>query len=887
MKKSALYEGQPLFQLKSVNWEELKNKAKSENKQNNKVPDLFSGQTPESEKLKIIPRGFTVKSLSTTPTTKSGFSFSDQNIEKEYQSSKGLAKQSFIAKTKEGIGEFTSMFTRTFRRLKPTKENAEIIKELVKYPKLRALAGDEAVRVLEDITRPLNQRQFDIFSRKVFLEDLAEEVEMNHELPGDWTPGAVKTELARVNAEIDTFTQQALDKRAAYNKKIVDDYIVAMKEVGFNVENRFKRKNYFRHQVLDYMGVKNAITGTGKRLRVPTQRGFLKERQGSKLSINTDYLQAEYEVMAQMLHDTEEARMIKRIGDNCNIRPRLEAEAKKTGDKWDDIIPDGYIKWQPREGRAFYHADTIPERMAEELLSGAMEEIGVKADDIKKVFAIGQKFKEFVIREEIAETLDDMYKTQNRTPPAKLTKWLLSKWKGWVLTGNPHTVLKYNLRNITGDLDGVLGAIGFKGISPKYTARAAKELWEAMKYMKFSPEMKEWRDRGGFQTLLYAQEIADVSNMQVFRKFNKSDTGLNKAILRLPKSYLEFTRNMTDYREGILRYAAYLYYKDHLKQNQGLPKFYGASIPDIIKGLKTQEDRAYQLSKDTLGAYDEVTEFGQILRQYFIPFYSWNEINFKRYKRLFANALNNEQLQKNTGQAMAKTLGITTLLGTKTLMTLGRITLRASALTGILLLWNSMFPDEEDDLPEDVRTKPHIIFGRDKEGNVLYFSRLGALNDFFDWFGLDNLTQDIKDLQEGKKSAKEQISDIAWAPINKLVNGLTPYFMVPTQLLAGQTYYSDVRRPGKIRDIGEFTANTIGATEEYKRLTGKPVREDYTKSWQKAAVYKADPEESAYYYALDLKQKFEKQVQNKYPSGVFSDSPKSKALYYLDRKSVV
>jgi hypothetical protein len=360
------------------------------------------------------------------------------------------------------------------------------------------------------------------------------------------------------------------------------------------------------------------------------------------------------------------------------------------------------------------------------------------------------------------------------------------------------------------------------------------------------------------------------------------DPGLGSKIFNLPKNYLEFTRNMTNYREGILRYAMYVYYKQHLKKNGGLPKFYGASIPAQIKGLKTIQDRAYQLSKDALGSYDEVTEAGRWIRQHIIPFWSWNEVNFKRYKRLFANALSNEDLQKNTGQAMAKTMGIVGALSAKSLMTLGRITLRVTALSVLITLWNSfLFSDEEDDLPEDVRTRPHIIFGRNDKGEVIYFSRLGALNDFLDWFGLDNLQSDVEDLTRGRKDIKEQASDMAYAPLSKFINGLSPYLKTPLELISGSTYYPDARTPRKIRDKGEYVASAVGLTEEYKHLAGKPTKEKYAASWQNALYYRAKPDESAYYYALDLKRKFEEKVQGKRPSESYNDSPKSKALYYF------
>ena len=85
-----------------------------------------------------------------------------------------------------------------------------------------------------------------------------------------------------------------------------------------------------------------------------------------------------------------------------------------------------------------------------------------------------------------------------------------------------------------------------------------------------------------------------------------------------------------DFREAILRYSAYLYFKDSLTKSGGVVKDNVASNRFIVRGLKSIEDKAYQLSKDLLGAYDEVNKMGQTLRRYWVPFYSFTETN-KRY----------------------------------------------------------------------------------------------------------------------------------------------------------------------------------------------------------------------------------------------------------------
>ena len=73
----------------------------------------------------------------------------------------------------------------------------------------------------------------------------------------------------------------------------------------------------------------------------------------------------------------------------------------------------------------------------------------------------------------------------------------------------------------------------------------------------------------------------------------------------------------------------------------------------------------------------------------------------------------------------------------------------------MITAWNLLrFPDEEKDLPDDVRERVHLVMGRDKEGKVIYFSRLGAMQDFLDWFGLDTPVQTVRDFLNGPQDNK-------------------------------------------------------------------------------------------------------------------------------------
>lgn len=974
----------------------------------NDVPPQFQGNTAESDKVGIVAKGF----AGSIPMEEH-YEYDDKDLEYQRKQNR-LNPATYRQKISKWASEFKKSATRTFRNLPVTKEFADAYQELVNYPTIKARAIDESMRKLNDIINneqyKLTAEEYNRFSRIVLLKDLQEEIKLEHDLPGGYTDENVPVYLDQLLDSSNEQIDSALAKRKKYMDNTVEKYIKAMKAIGFNVENKFKKENYFRHQVLDYMQANelgDKITGSGSDVKVKRNRGWLKERKGSTMEINENYLQAEFEVLTNMLNDTLTAEMIKRIGDRYDIKPQLKKQAKKINDKnmsaiitaealtgndklekeynklngmissgfeglrdlaldeelwddngkykkevaelrkskldrllakgedsnlfhylselkkngdeesikyanfilkgisnkkklmkselgenfktWESMLPQEYAIWQPIVGYNMYMANTISENLADAFAMGIMDNLSASDKQIRQVMAMGSKRRTYVLPSEIATTMNDIYNKQNKVdnPVSKVISIPQKLLKMWYLTGNPRQVIKYNLRNATGDLDGLIASAGFKSVNAKYIHRSSKEIYNAMRYMKFTPDLLEWRDKGGFQSLLYANEIADITNMNMFRHLDKigkdkAYKNISKTVFNLPSTYLEFTRNMTDYRESILRYSAYLFYKDHLNKNEGLPEFYGASNPNLIQGLSSVNARAYQLSKDALGAYDEITEFGQIVRKYLILFYSWNEVNTKRYFRVFKNTVNNKKLQEQAGRKVANDMNLGKQLSQATLLKLGALAIRVMFLNALLWLFNNtVMKDDEDDLPESIRNSPHLTLGRDKNGDVRYFSRLGAFNDLLEWFGLDTLQEDIKELNLERKTVGEQVSDMAFSPVNKLINSLSPFFKTPAELISGKTFFPDAREPRTIRDRWYHISQTFGLQEEYSRLTGKPVKESYAKSWLKAVIYKTDPKANAYYRILDLKRKFERNEQGKYPAQAFNESPKSEALYYF------
>ena len=171
---------------------------------------------------------------------------------------------------------------------------------------------------------------------------------------------------------------------------------------------------------------------------------------------------------------------------------------------------------------------------------------------------------------------------------------------------------------------------------------------------------------------IYAQvnEIEDINQLKMFVDLYKRKDKVGYKIIDLFKNYWKTARLSTDFREAILRYSAFLYAVEDLQKDNGVPSSYWASIKEEVDALSNIYDKAYMLSNDLLGAYDDISIFGQWLRKYAIPFYSWMEVNPKRYFRLIKNAITDDRTTINVGKRTLKLLGIT---GVKSLALLRRI----------------------------------------------------------------------------------------------------------------------------------------------------------------------------------------------------------------------
>lgn len=831
---------------------------------------------PDASALGAVAPGF----QSQTPQQKPSFTFQDKNVEARFaEARKGVQPDTLADKVKEFATTLQNKATRVFETLPNTPEFAQAKFDLLKLGKQKGVVGDRTVRIQQGILAGImgDPEAYNLFERSVVLGDLMHEADAGRLLPFGFNETTVAAEKARLDTTIagDADIQKALANRKQAWNAIKDEYIKSMGSIGFDVSSRFDKEDYFRHQVLEYARSESA-SGTGGKLRTPTGRGFLKQRQGSEMDINANYLQAEFEVMSQMLYDIEIAKTIGNIEKHYDISKKVKAEAKQQGiADWRDNVPEGYTLWQPREGNAFYHVYTIPEQIADQVLYGAGIPVDVSQSEIGEGIAVGRRYKELVIPQALTDTLDNLNKKPSPDAVSRFLQGSLNLWKQWQLT-SPKRVFRYNIRNLSGDAEAV--AVG----NPRAFAKVPQAIRELVpvftKDSPMTPEMRQWFERGGMQSTLQAAEIGQVDKLQAFARLFEQEASIGQLAKALPRKVLaEWPRLATDVREATLRYAAYLDYLEQMKNNNGNPLNYGASIPEEVNAIGNPRDKAFKLANDLLGAYDEVSVLGQSIRQNLIPFWSWKEINFKRYLRFIRNAA----IDPNIATKAVKGARIGASLTGTTALRVGGFLVKAVGLWGLLTAWNTtMFPEAERDLPEDVKKKPHIILYVDQDGKPVAFTRLGMLADFFSMFGIDGPPQNmVRDFLDGRKTAKEIAVEMGRDFVNEqLVQGLRPDIKVFAETVAGKQIFPDVFKPRTIRDRWLYLADQLGLGDEYKAIANLPSRPYLQNLKQNIATYTYDPNQAAYYEIQDLKRAFLKKIGKE---GEYSGTitPRSQTLY--------
>jgi N12 class adenine-specific DNA methylase len=876
--------------------------------------------------------------------------------------------------------DLTGGFTRHWRALPNSERFADASQQLRKLEAAPHAALTEAVRHLKSLVGNMDVKEYDLFSRKVVLDDLSWDAGEGRDLPFGFTPTTLRAARANVDAMVGLSPKlvAAVRNRKAYVRAVSDRMVAT----GVLTREQVKNPAYFRHMVLDYARHEAALAHGPNKVKSP----YWAKRMGSKLDINANILEAELDWLQKAQIDIATAETLEWVKNSPhNIRETLRAKGRAEnaenlskalesnpsarkedgwfrsniargfqlvkdeieegnldpipphlqgmardimtgerdagppfalmawildndkagsmgaamvlkytglrkqwqrnllGDKWvdtDDVgalvkhyKPEGYSTFQPRDGRHLFTAKTITEsaldmfvnKLADTATPGLdREELTRALGSVRSQLVVGGERYTMVLPDELAATLEEFGDRRGEGMVARVFGGIQSAWKRWVLI-NPRRYLKYNLNNTTGDLDAVLAG---KMSSIKRVPEAWRMLREASKGNP-SARYIEALERGVFQSALSAQEIPDINRLSAFRHLAEKSNRPDKLALDGVGRLWRALQDSTNFRESLFRLAAYLQYADEIEA--GVPQAkvgYGASLPKIVDAVEDPKDKAALLARDLLGDYGSISVAGSWLRRYLVPFWSWMEINTRRYWRLTGNAY-------TTGKARGVLTGglLGASVGARTAIWLY---VRMALLYAVLYSINHLLhPDEEKELTDEQAKQLHLILGRDSDGKVVTLRTQGALSDVLGELGFLDAGHAFHKWMNGQGSMGSIVTDMAKAPINRVATAVTPLLGEPVEQMLGEELWPDAFNPRVIHDKWRHLFQTVSLENEYDKAAGKPTR-GYARSWTESLVYRRDPGEMAYDQARSTAYDWLEQKRGE--RGGSSSSPRGEAL---------
>ena len=800
------------------------------------------------------------------------YTFDDPKTEQEYTKAREGDKPrdtiSLITHSAKEIihgfsGDFPDLATKEAKAKGLTRAR-EILR--IMNRKLGAQVQESTSSISKSL-KALNAEQFNIFGRFMLLHDIKRFKDNNPKakLPLGFTEESFTAEYDKFRklAQEDKAIVKAVNSEHREHVRIRNELATLAQELGMK-----KFANKIKHYDSYMLNIAKTIAN-----------------EGGDEKINANYIQRNGIFRAALLQDLARLQAIKELRDLYDKKSELEQEY---GKDWIKHIPNGYRVFNPLQAHFIMSDKTFTEAALNTALEQLGSEMGVsdtKMQDYRMKLADNSGSHLLVLPKELADTLDKMGIQKDRGPIGKIFKWLTTAWKKTALYF-PTRTIKYNLRNLSGDLDVVIAG------DPSALRKLGRAISELSSYYygkerNATDELKEFQKRGGAITLESTQELYDYKEMREFNHLiSQLDWQDEKSLKKLPARTWKLLDKylgskivkLSDYREQILRYATYLDYLEQMQKNKdGMPNNFGASVRDEVMSIPDICDRAFKLANELIGAYDQVSEMGKVLRDIAIPFYSFMEVNAKRYVQLIKNGLSDNP-HEFVGNFLKGQLFNVPYYGWK----LGKTYFMIQLLSMLISVFNHfVFPDDEDKLPPDIQEKPHLTLGHVGD-HVLYFTQVGSLLEFMEWFGQENSTffpfaKDVRDIFNGRQTFADFAAKVTSSAFNKVVSSVNPLYKWPIEIPAGRSLYPDVFRPRRV-DRDKYVAQSLGLSWPYKAIKGEP-RSD----WHELAnlfLYETDADQAAYFYTLGKVREFQEKVLKRRFDG-FMTTQRGEALREL------
>ena len=520
---------------------------------------------------------------------------------------------------------------------------------------------------------------------------------------------------------------------------------------------------------------------------------------------------------------------------------------------------DGHAMYQRNPGRLLRKATVMPEDIVDNLddivdkaiTSGQMKNLGMTADELQSMrsrlsegMVLGGLKKQMVLPEGIVNTLENHFSqtgtgSKHLDVSLQVVEQVQTGMKAMMLI-SPTRWATYNFNNQTGDLAGLIAARGLRLVKYAFSERglanfkkAFTELFDVMALRKqMGGDFLEAMERGVMTAGWAGEEVAR------FRNMNFSEAKAKKWTAGILKKTWNALQGSTELRESLLRYWSYLAYKDQIFDAAGKIEGmdwsniehrkkvlgevgYGAGVRKYMDGIPDPVDLAAYMSRNDLGDYGDVSISGEKLRRYAIWFYSWKEINMRRFGRIINNSFYDAEGAIDWKRGTAKAAGITAYKA-------AALIARAGVFYALGAAWNrAFFPDEEEELRGLDRRRFHIIIGKDEDGSVRTLPFAGILGDIQELGGFDEMIMAWEAVEAGRETwqgfAARWLEGVGKGSVNWSISGLNPLAKVPMELAGKKTWYPDFFNKRPIRDPWEHVFRSVGSEKVYQLVTKKPM----------------------------------------------------------------
>ena len=214
------------------------------------------------------------------------------------------------------------------------KVHGELLNILRIHEAARNNCARRATDYIRDFTGALTPKRYDVFRMRIIMDDLLKDIEsglLNPDetggLPFDFdTVDQIRDYADRLRRTIESDPE--LYRAYTRRQEFMNDLRERMVEWKLLHPEVLADDRYFHHQVLEYLGTKQIAAGALPSSMQLRKLGIQKARTGSIKLYNTNYIQAEFEVIAQSLYQIETAKALRRIRDLYDARKSMEQQAK-------------------------------------------------------------------------------------------------------------------------------------------------------------------------------------------------------------------------------------------------------------------------------------------------------------------------------------------------------------------------------------------------------------------------------------------------------------------------------------------------------------------------------------------------------------------------------